>query len=328
MAHRKLTLGTYVAVVALAVELTGASSIQPQRSPDGPNPLPEPFPTDLLALGAPFDTLGGRSPNLLQTIGGEAGAYGLDMTWHERDTMGNWHKHVLDVTASFRLIATAAREGGNEVYLAGMRDDGKAVIKRFRFASRQGGYHISTAPGQISPVGSPMPVHNAVEGVFGNNGVFSTPSASSYAQPTRDTILGNQAGLVQSLEVDPYGRFLMLLTYPDSNVFRVDLLAVPKTLELMFTAQDIPELADAKTIDAYRLVGGGHIYVLTNMGGLRAGSLGGNGGIRYVVLQDSNNDGGFESVEAFTGPGAFHAAGYDHESKELFWEVDVDASSW
>lgn len=312
------------ALLAILLFVAASSPLIGQQSEDPPAPVPVEFPSELTDISAGYWRGGsGQSTALLQRVGFRPGAYGLAVRWKETDpnTQEIYEEQVFAST-SFRITDVATREGGNEIYVAGLRDDGTGLVQRLTFAPRTGGFQIRTISTTIEPIGTAMPNHGCEVVLTG--GTFTVPTQPSYGTPTRRLVLGNQIGLVRRLVVDPYGRFLLLLTHEDSKIYRLDLTSSPPDLSLLYSPVEIPELADMVTMVLLSRNEGGHFCVLTDIPPIPDPN---QTTTHFVVLRDDDNDGNF-SADSYASRQAYDAAGYSYGETRVFWDVDQDTRSW
>lgn len=291
------------------------SDTQQSTFPVGSIGGPVDFPEDLLDYSMLYYRGGGSSPNLQQRVGYKPSGHGFKVAWQERDPGGAWSEEfTIQVSFAYRLTCAAWREGGNDVYVAGLRDNGEAIVQRFQFPVRDGGYYLSSdqAPAGI---GTPLAPYQAQQFLKGTT--FRPPDDRSYSNPARSRIMGDEIGVIQAMEVDPYGRFLLLLTFNDSKLYRLDLSS--GELAFLYDDDDIPRMEDLN-VRGYRF-GTGHAYVM----GRRQATFSSDHPPR-TVLVDDDNDGVVDSVLTHATKDASIAAGFGSDALGRFWMVDVAVS--
>src|SRR5690606_21185872 len=120
---------------------------------------------------------------------------------------------------SLRISAVAARQGGDTVYVAGLTDDGQDVIEEWTFDPPDGQWILRAPTSPPPPLGVAMGPFVPTLTVQGG-GSYAPPPDSTYVTPTIRAVIrrghpeepGSPLGHVRSMDADPEGRFLVLLT--------------------------------------------------------------------------------------------------------------------
>jgi hypothetical protein len=126
------------------------------------------------------------------------------------------------------------------------------------------------------------------------------PAPSPSSEPLRvcRSVLyrGTGLGIVADLAVDPQQEFLLVLTYGTPRIFRLPKSA-PSVPVLMFDADAIPRLADAKTIDFLLHRDEGPMYVLDTIWRYQREAPPDRA---TIVLRDRDRDGVVEGFEVLS----------------------------
>ena len=267
----------------------------PAQEPAAPTSVP--FPDDLLDEPRyTYARLTGRSTGLSQLVTFDAGDDFLEREWYEQDpsTPDLVHEFTLEERLPFSLTDVAWREGGNELFVAGMRKDGSAVIELFKGTPRVGGYHLRTVHSGPTPLGHPLSAHVYREELTG--GTFIPPQESPPAPCARRVLFaGSKLGLVRRMVADPNGRYLLLLTYPKDELYQLDLATSAPEPRLLYSPASLPELRGARTLDLMRHKAEGLLVVVTPAEGRFVKSH-----VR-IVLPDPDNDGVFDAPALLDG---------------------------
>lgn len=233
------------------------------------------FPTELVRPPAVLDdqvVVSARDSDLTRCVlrWAQHPAAEVTVTRKERSSAAPtaaWSVQQQVLSASFVPTAVEPRAANGQLthlYLAGMHDNGTAVIERWTFV------YGSTPPGApyVPLAQRPLP---AVQ---------------------RTTLLLSTAhGTIRSLGVDPESRFLLFLTYESPAVWK---LALPsKNVTLLYDATTMPALAHKGAIRFRTHVTEGRQVHLTNRQPYQRPDPALPHPI--VVLRDPDNDGTFDS---------------------------------
>jgi hypothetical protein len=246
---------------------------------------------------------------------GEGGSDTFIGEWEERnpDPSLSWHLSTATERVSFTITSITSREGGNEVYVAGIQSDGTDVIEKWIFSARKGGYHLVSQGAQPQPIGTPMPAYSSFEVLEG--GVFLSPPPIHTGATRAALYRGSAMGHIRAMVCDPEGRFLIALTTPAGDLYRVHLVTNPGTVELLVANTQVPALQEATTMQYQHHATEGRKVVLTQAEGSVYPLY-----YKNIVLSDADNDGVFESISALD-HAAWLSAGYEDDSN---WATDYD----
>lgn len=297
--------------------LLASTSAGQGQSETVPVPAPVPFPEHLKAFDQVESVL---SADLIQVVEFDQGGSSFTVNWRERppgsSVFSNWRENSFEVSITFRITDVTVREGGNEIYVAGIWDDGRGVIKRFNFVPRAGGILVRGLPTTVEPRGTPMAKHSAEQIL--NDGTWLEPTQASYGVPTRAQVLGDVVGVPRSIAVDPAGRYLIILTEASSELYLLDLMAAPMVLELLGNATTLPELAQVTNVYIRTLESGGHAVLLHDIFVMIADRP----NDPRIALIDSDNNGVFESISSVgEGEPGLEAHGVGHHDTGMIWQT-------
>ncbi len=307
---------------ALAGALALAMLFPATRQGTGGLPVPVDIPAEF-ERDLPFWKSSAISTVFGLRVGHNMGGREIKVAWEEKDpSSSTWFQNTTAVKLAFRVLDVAVTAGGNEIYAAGIQDDGDAVIVRLTFKPRDGGYQIRSTVSPVEPLGTSMPNHDS-EFIL-TTGSFTAPTPSSYGTPARRVVIGNQLGLIRRIEVDPYGRYLLLLTHDDAKIHQLDFTAEPATLSELYTAADIPGLNEMWSLKMLGRNDGEHFCAMTNAAPFHIAQP---PSPKRTMLYDADNDGTF-TVHSFTGLDEASAGGFGTSNIELFWDVDLNVADW
>ena len=317
-------------LAVLIVVFADGASAQSGPFPDIPKPVP--FPAE---LKTPQFVDGVISANMQVVIKWASGEREFTVMWRERSPSAAsttfWTKNETTISTTHRLTDIAYRAGGNEIYASGIRDSGRGVIEKFTFQPRQNGLEVKTVPVVVEPIGTSTVDHSCE--VVLNGASWSPPESwQSYGSPVRSQVMGDQVGVVRSFDVDPYGRYMLVLAHETSKLYLVDMTVTPKTLELIGDPAVVPQLAQMENIVMLTMESGGHMALLHRF--LASGELivEGSGEEDQVVLLDVTNDAQFETVMAVPdGTEGLEAAGlgyYDTADPWVANDIQEPAGGW
>lgn len=280
-------------------------------------PAQSTFPSELIEFRMMAFKPTGLSVNLRQSVGYLSGNRALTRRVGERRPTGpeSWMMNERVESVSFRITSVASREGGNELYVAGVDDEGVPLIEKWSCGVRPGGYGIQSTSGAPQPIGTPMGPYTCQEVL---NGPLWAAEGKLPKMQRRQVYKGTAAGIFRRLVADPEGRYLLALSYPSGSIHRFDLSSTPVAPVLLFSTHHLPELSTMKTMTLQHHGQEGRKCVLTQV----AGSLH-PANEKYIVLSDVDNDGNYEVQQALTGP-EWDGEGYDdYENWDEYWNCGV-----
>ncbi len=202
------------------------------------------------------------------------------------------HTAILDSQASFFPTSFASR-GGNDFFVSGppllsdSADGGfgaGTVLERWSITAPVGGpYTIRTS--STAPIGTAAPLSNLSAQIPGGTYI---PAEQRGAARLRKAMLGYFPFTARSIEVDPEGRFVLLLSPTEAKLYRLDLVNYTGTPVVILDGAAQPSLDHAVNIYACRFHDQLKRYVITCSNGQK------------LILLDTENDGVFEAVEALS----------------------------
>jgi len=214
------------------------------------------------------------------------------------------------------MTAVTSRDGGHEVYVAGVKFDGDVVIEKWRYGKRSKGW-ILGAPSDPLPIGQPMPEFVPVESPNGSSWVAPP---SNTGRPAVKSIFWSSSSvpILSALAVDPEGRYLLALSYPSGNVLQFDLTAAsPQTPSTILTVAQEPYLDKVSMMVMWEHASEGRKCIITKrVDGWTIDDS-------QVVLSDSNNDGIFEAFD-FYDKAQWKANGYHvYGAFRRYWNTGI-----
>lgn len=266
------------------------------------------FPNALVGFSPSRICTNAITPHLRQSASYVSGDEGVAVKWIESDSSSppQWYTSEVYESTTYRVTACCGRAGGNILYVAGISPDGSDVIERLNYGTRKGGYEVQIQSPAAQPIGTPMPAYSAQEALNGTT--FAIPQTQH--APARRTVIysGTAMGHVRSMDVDPEGRYLLVLGFWSGSVFQLDLTAPTITPAVLFSAAQLPQLAKARTLElCFHLTEGRKVELTESSGCVLPIDC------KWMLLNDSNNDGVFESTVTLD-RAAWLSSGYDEYS--------------
>jgi hypothetical protein len=205
------------------------------------------------------------------------------------------HEAVFNTDVSFLPLRYASR-GANDLFVAGRpwvagessetpeSDLGSGtVVERWTITAPIGApYTVRT--GSTAPIGTAAPLSTLSAHIAG--GVY-IPAEERGPVRVRKVMLGYFAFSIDGMDVDPEGRFLLMVSASEGRLYRLDLVAADGIPVVILDATTRPELALANGVLIRRFQDGLKKCVVS----FSTGAL---------VLDDDQNDGLFETTEVLT----------------------------
>lgn len=233
------------------------------------------------------------------------------------DTSAQWKAESDEYTTSYFLTAWCAREGGDEIYLAGLKPTGGVIVERWTFSVPARRW-VVRYPGPTPPIGNPAPAFTPQVTVLGN-GTWKWTKALPYPpNPQRTVVLEDEGGAVTAMDVDPEGRQLVVYDHALKALSRIRLDQSPAQRQVLFEAAAFPHLSQVATLEFADFPGEGRkLHVTKQLGQTFASAE-----EVYSIATDADNDGNFESLHSYD-VGAYQASPYhDWNSWTEFWRLD------
>jgi hypothetical protein len=261
--------------------------------------------------------MGVQSDVLKQTYLFATGSGSISVLRHERpDAQSDWVIHKDEFTVSYHVTAICCREGGDDLFVAGMQDDGTSVIERWSFLLPPGRQSLRFA-GSPPPIGNPLPIYSASIVISGGGSYVPPGTYSRYPDPRRRLLFSGTTGPFTAMEVDPEGRFLLTYNLQEAAIQVMALDASPLALTTAYASGTHPQLDQIASIEAREFDGEGRKYLLRRKYGHsfpRSQEV-------YGIISDPENDGLLNSLQFFDAA-SFSASPYGQWSDwRLLWIV-------
>ncbi|MCP4165351.1 MAG: hypothetical protein GY759_05585 [Chloroflexi bacterium] len=290
-----LVLTSCVVSAFLRGQIQTTSQTQTSLPAVPPTPRSPFFPEELVGVNLFQSHSALLSDVLCQSFKSRAGQDHLTIRRLERDSVTSSFSSPAEQRFSlpFATTSVASRPGGDVVYVTGINDKGINTIYQLAFRNPKGSYYVRTS---LLPagLGTPMPSFFSQASIETIGDAPWTAPISVFNPPAMKEIFASDSvGPFRAMAVDPEGRFLLLLSYPDNNLYRLSLSPLCSTLELLLVGQGTPGLKDMRTIHfAHDKDGNERVVVLTttNQGWVITEGTAG----AYMLLIDPENDGIFQ----------------------------------
>lgn len=248
-----------------------------------------------------------NSDGLIRSVVWSLGEPGMDINSYEKNPstgqLETWH---LACRTAYDIRTSVSRHA-NELWVAGYQAATDAyIIERWRINADPGAYY-SIKPAASSGIGTPIPLSTGSVAIKGGTYISVTPRTNS-TQPNRSVqYMGlhfNVSG-IRDIEVDPEGRFLLVMTKSPRNIYQIPLDG-SSNATLLVTEALHPVLADAQVLQSYQngtsgraFVAGKHTFT----------------GDAWLVIKDVHNDGIFDTFTTMT------KSAYDSSFPTSSWKL-------
>lgn len=217
-----------------------------------------------------------------------------------------WEKTAFTYSVPYSVTAVSARRAGKFVFVAGAYSNGDAVVERWVFPTVTGSFFAVVEPPE-TPVGvdrDPFAVNLSIKG-----GTYIS-HASRYAQASgggvgissqpipqkTEMYRGSAYGLFGSIAVDPEGRFLLLHSFDNHNLYSVNVTGPPFTFQVLYTPSQIPHLTNVTNMQLLDHWTSNNRFVLLSQ--LEGSSV--PLGAQRTVIFDYDNDGQFDGFQTLS----------------------------
>ena len=218
------------------------------------------------------------------------GATQIGVVLNDRATPSSpWYKTSTELSTSFEITGIGATDGGQVLYVAGVRDGGSDVLERWTFPTVDGVWFAE--PGPYLPI----PMTSSIRG-----GQFVPPTSRSRnpLNPQRQLIWrGHDFGGIRDVAADPEGRYAYVLTDSDGELLRLDLSHPGSSPVVALTPAMCPPLADMHSLELRNHDTEGRKFVLSR---IRAGRTQSGSHPVWLVLDDGDNDGIIDGHSSYT----------------------------
>ena len=197
---------------------------------------------------------------------------------------GEWLEARLQESTTFDVTAVDGRLA-NDFWVCGVATNGDDVIEHWTLEVPVGGW-IAKRPVSTIPLGTPAATPETAIVLRGSDFLpfAQRPQAPHIAR--RELYRGDLLGGVLSVEADPDGRYLMLLTEA-KEVYQLPIHVGASPL-LLYDTSDTSTLANAHHIDARDHASLGRVYSIVPLA-FKPSSL-------RILLIDDENDGVIDSL--------------------------------
>ncbi len=296
---------------ALAIGATSAGAQTPAEEEEVPSVGDLKFPLELIGAGLPSGLIvhGYHGGTFRQSFGYSPGGEDLRRVRKERGaTTQAWKMGERTESVGFAITALAVRSGGDEVYIAGIRDSGECIIEKWSYAPRIGGWKVRHPGGGVTTLGLPAPIATPVLSLHGAT-EWTPPTLQEatlnrsrrdpvYTSPTTLDDQGDEvpSGVLSGLVVDPQGRYLLVFDRATQEILRIDRTQTPNVVTPITNLSTHPSLDLADDMRLREYIGGGRkIVILRELSHIVP--LASAGPYLHTVGTDLNNDGTFETWE-------------------------------
>jgi len=217
-----------------------------------------------------------------------------------------WFRSEQTEGVGFLITACAVRNGGDELYVAGIVSNGDCIIQKWTYTPRAHGWMVWYPTGNVSTLGVPMiPAAPTLSVTDGGDWVAPTPREQVLQPAQRETIytspMGMEngeptpSGVLSGLVVDPQGRYILVFDRAQKQILRIDRTQSPNVVTPITTLGTHPSIDLADDMRLMDLATGGRRLVvlreLTHVIPVSPTPW------VHTVGTDANNDGTFESWE-------------------------------
>lgn len=272
----------------------------PGEKVDGSSPEPM---TQVTALKGSAHVLFGHQPELVRIAVWSPGESGLDIVTRESGG-GKLFQWQRGVTVPFALQDVSCRHA-EELYLAGKEVGGDHVIVRLTSQPAEGAM-TSSHPISQAGVGVESPLAATVVALNGSS--FIPPSERPFPIPPSRKIVfrSSSFGGFRAVVPDPERRFLLIQEETTGNVFQLDTTG---SISLVVSSSEFPVLLDGILQTPLQVRSEERVFLIGDP--VMAVHDG------WVLLQDIENDGLFESAQFLT-----------WEEKKEFFPTRPDGGDW
>lgn len=274
------------------------------------------FPIEIFQAG--LVNRGVVCPEITQTFGYTVGGRLVQRHKRERAAATDaWYLMEGDEKVSYRITALTTRLGGDEVFVAGIRDDGSCVIERWTYLPRKNGWQVTcTLPPGSAPIGTPAPAATCLLAVASGE-AWEAVSTDDMELPaaTRREVYSSPGGPFYGLAVDPQGRYLLFFDVSTEQLLRIDLSQRPVVPAVVFSGVTYG-IKTAGNMQVMDFTGEGRKCLIRPM--LRDSEIEPE---VYLLGTDANNDGVFESWVKYSSAEWDTSVYSDWDKWRQFWEL-------
>lgn len=326
---RQWSRARFVAAGGIVAAAITAFAIWGGSSPPSAAPLPYQIPAELQFFHATMARTVLASDDADAYIGYSClqRPTGIYLAQIEKNpTTGGLEKTESFHSTSYSPTNVASREGGRELYVAGIQlmpgGDWSDVIEKWVFPEIQGTY-VAAMSGPPTQRGVDRGPYTGTVYISGTTYLPISQRGPQHRPSPQRTLLysGKTYQHIDAVEVDPEGRFLLFHSYSLKNLYSMDLMSPTLPIQVEFSVQQIPHLADVHSMGAFDHPTEGRFYRLSELN--TQNKPGPTGAI--TVLLDPDNDGYFDSYQTLSyaqkkqGAWADQSAWHDLENYGWTW---------
>jgi hypothetical protein len=213
------------------------------------------------------------------------------------DPSDPWTRLQASEGTSYFITGLSTREGGEQVFVAGLKDDATCVIERWTYSTRRQGWIASVPVPPGVGLGDPLPPTAVSVSVFGGGSWTSVPASMGPGQPaSRSVIYTTSDGPLFGLSVDPEGRYLVTYDMGLKKLLQLDLTQDPVVAITLGQPSTQPSLDQVGVVDLMDFAGEGRKCLVRREYSADFQSA----REIYTLFSDTDNDGVFESWSSLT----------------------------
>ncbi len=221
-------------------------------------------------------------------------------------TSADWRSEEGEFSVSYFFTCWTGREGGDVIYLCGMKATGESIIERWTFPVPNGRW-VVRYPGATPAIGTPAMAYSPVVAVKGggvwrwSNGNFQQGSLTPpippqpSASPQISILYEGSDGPFSSMAVDPEGRQLLLYDFQEKAIQRLRLAPLGTSLETLYGAQAHPVLDQVGSLDVRDFAAEGRKLLIRRQ---YAQTFVGSAEV-FTIASDPDNDGNFDGLVSY-----------------------------
>ncbi len=205
-------------------------------------------------------------------------------------------RHAATFSAAFEIVGFVAR-GSGEFYLAGRLPTGADVLELWTLQPPPGARRVGRVRAKTQ-IGVALASSAIAPEIVGGGRYVPVDERRADARLVRTRLYEGNLGGIDTLDVDPEGRFLFVVSAGDRTVYRLALVAGATPVAVL-AAADVPILGRYLSMWRRQHASEGRIYFL-------AESPGGSSDAVFLIKDASNSGDGFV-VEPFSSTAAYEA---------------------
>lgn len=200
-----------------------------------------------------------------------------------QNSSGPWAHQAQEISASYAIVDASSR-CDQSIYVAGIWPNGDSIVEEWALIH----------PPTFTQGGTYIPIDQRERPAV-RRGVL-------YA--------GTSMGVIRSMEPDPKGRFLLMLTHGDHTLLRMDLTHPAHPITAVHTTSSLPQLAEIQTILFAKHGTEGNKFVLTKEERSKHLHKDPQDTNPYVIFLSDGNDDGVLDTPQVLDAAAWNAGNY------------------